>query len=61
MKSNELYWDFLPNFNNKYVVSRDGRIVSLNYNGTNEIKELSQFLQGDYFAVKLTKNGKSIH
>lgn len=61
MKSNELYWDFLPNFNNKYVVSRDGRIVSLNYNGTNEIKELSQFLQGDYLAVKLTKNGKSIH
>lgn len=59
MKLNN-YWDFLPNFDNKYIVSRDGRIVSLDYNGTKEIKELSQFMHTQYLAVKLTKNGESI-
>lgn len=59
MKSNN-YWEFLPNFDNRYIVSKDGRIVSLDYNGTKEIKELSQYMHGQYLAVKLTKNGKNI-
>lgn len=58
MKSNN-YWEFLPNYNNKYIVSRDGRILSLDYNGTKQIKELSQYMKGQYLSVKLTKNGKS--
>lgn len=59
MKYNN-YWDFIDGFDNKYIVSRDGRIVSLDYNGEKIIKELSQFMHGQYLSVKLTKNGKNI-
>lgn len=55
------YWDFLPNFDNRYIVSRDGRIVSLDYNSKKGIKELSQFKLKGYLMVKLTRQGKSIH
>lgn len=54
MTSNENYWEFVKDTNNKYLVSRDGDVVSLNFNGTNEIKKLSQYKskQG-YMFVKI--------
>lgn len=58
MKSNN-YWEFIPDCDNKYIVSRDGRVVSLDYNNKKVIKELSQYKKGKYLAVKITINGKS--
>lgn len=58
MKSNN-FWEFIPNCQNKYIVSRDGRIVSLDYNNTKEIRELKQYKHGEYLVVKITINDKS--
>lgn len=50
----------LYNFEGKYEVSNMGRVRSLNYRGTGEVRLLKQGKdKGGYFRVSLYKNGKT--
>ena len=43
----------------KYAVSEDGKVFSLNFNRTGEVRELSPWtVNGGYHQVQLSKNGK---
>lgn len=56
----EEVWKDIKNFENKYILSTKGRVISLNYNNTRKPKELKPKLnkQG-YLEVKLSKNNKT--
>ena len=52
----KLMWAAVPGYE-RYEVSTDGRVRSLNYNGTGKIKEMKFRFIGPYLGVKLSKNG----
>lgn len=53
-------WTDIKGYENKYIISNTGRIVSLNYNNTGNPKELKQKLNKyGYYEVKLSKNNKT--
>lgn len=56
MTCNEI-WKDIPGFNGKYQASNLGNIRSMNYNGTNIVKNMSQYNSRGYLACKLTLNG----
>lgn len=56
---NEIWVD-IQGYEGKYQVSNTGKVRSLNYNNTNEIRELKQKVNRyGYMEVKLSKNNKA--
>lgn len=55
----EEVWKDIKGYENKYQVSNTGKVRSLNYNNTKEIKELKQYINWTGLAnVCLSKNNK---
>lgn len=53
-------WVDIVGYEGKYQVSNTGKVRSLNYNNTGQIKELKQKLNRyGYYEVKLSKNNKT--
>lgn len=53
-------WKDIKGFEGKYQVSNTGKVRSLNYNNTGQIKELKQKVNRyGYYEVKLSKNNKT--
>lgn len=53
-------WKYIKGYENKYIVSNTGKVVSLNYNNTGKPKELKQKLNKyGYYEVKLSINNKA--
>lgn len=53
-------WVDIIGYEGKYQVSNTGKVRSLNYNNTGQIKELKQKLNRyGYYEVKLSKNNKT--
>lgn len=52
-------WRFVPFFENKYMVSNKGKIVSLNFKRSGIKKEMSPWLHKGYKLVTLCMNGKT--
>jgi len=49
----------IPGYEKKYAVSEDGKVFSLDYRRTGEVRELSPLtVSGGYNQVSLSKNGK---
>ena len=52
-------WKDIEGYENKYQVSNTGKVRSINYNNTGQIKELKQKVNSHgYYEVKLSKNNK---
>ena len=57
MKENKMFE--ISGYENKYAVSEDGKVFSLDYKRTGAVRELSPgTVGGGYYAVSLYKNGK---
>ena len=52
-------WRPIPCFENKYIVSNNGKVVSLNFKGLGIKKEMSPWLHHGYKQVTLCINGKA--
>jgi hypothetical protein len=53
-----LIWAEIPGYE-KYEVSTCGRVRSLNFQRSGKVKEMRARINGKYFAIKISKNGKA--
>lgn len=57
MNYNNELWKPVANYEENYLISRTGNIISLNYNKTGKPKQLKPYISNDkYYRVKMTKN-----
>jgi hypothetical protein len=56
----EELWTEIPGYEGKYIISTEGRIISVNYNNTGKPRELKYKINhAGYKEVKLSKNNKT--